>query len=232
MGGFFIRIVVVPLAGLICSRALLAVAHAFGWYPEQQLARLIMSSPTVLQVEWVQWVLIATATVLFWAVADYFVYQRKHAWLARSEKRVLPQRSAREPDEQSAPRATTVRTAFSQTQSIKVLPPSLGGNMTLRLDNAATLRLAAPYSMQMLTLVLDAAPVDLGVQTSPGVEVQGAQIYSHAGLSRYTFDVGPQKRQEITVTGRTFVVTLLEVKRPNVTGVANPIEYVFGISER
>src|SRR5262249_54388883 len=35
-----------------------------------------------------------------------------------------------------------VRTAFSSTQIISVLPPSLGGNSILRLDNIAVLRLS------------------------------------------------------------------------------------------
>jgi hypothetical protein len=42
------------------------------------------------------------------------------------------------------PTSMLVRNAFSQTQRIKVMPPSLGGNEVLTLDNVATLRDRAP----------------------------------------------------------------------------------------
>jgi hypothetical protein len=131
------------------------------------------------------------------------------------------------------PKTQTIRHAFSKTQSIKALPPFLGGNMNLKLDNVAILRLHVPYSMEMATLMLDVVPMDMAVRTSPPwIEVQGVQGYSDSGSTQYVFDVGQRKRQEITVVGRTFVVTLLEVKKLSMANVANPIEYVFGISEK
>ena len=84
-----------PFVGLIvCSRALLGVAHYNEWYPEQQLARAIIASPTLLQIEWVRWTLLAILTVLLWAVVDYFVYQRKHAWLRARFRRRARTRSS------------------------------------------------------------------------------------------------------------------------------------------
>jgi hypothetical protein len=127
----------------------------------------------------------------------------------------------------------TVRRAFSQTQSIKVLPPMLGGNIALKLDNVATMRLHAPYSLNLVTLILDAVPVDVSVShNKPGLSIDGAQGCVHRGTEVYTFDIDQNKRREVTVAGRTFILTLLEVRRLSMAGVANPLEYVFGISEK
>jgi hypothetical protein len=79
--------------------------------------------------------------------------------------------------------------------------------------------------MKSVTLMLDTVPMDISVQHIPGVEVQDAKTYSHAATTPYSFDVDQNKRQEITVADRTFIVTLLGVK-------ANPIEYVFGVSDK
>jgi hypothetical protein len=65
-----------PFAGLVLSKAALEVAHAKGWYPEQQLASIIIASPQVLQIEWFRWCLLAALTIIFWTVADYFFYRR------------------------------------------------------------------------------------------------------------------------------------------------------------
>jgi hypothetical protein len=136
------------------------------------------------------------------------------------------------PQPEPTPSAKTIRHAFSETQSIKVAPPFLGGNMTLRLDNVATLGLHVPYSMQSAPLILDVVPMDLAVEHSPNVSVDGAQGYFHSGSANYVFDVQKNKRHDITVAGRTFIVTLQQVKKMDLPGVANPIEYVFGISEK
>jgi hypothetical protein len=125
----------------------------------------------------------------------------------------------------------TTRVAFSETQRIKMLPPSLGGNMTLRLDNVATLRLGG-VSRNSITLILDVVPVDLAVTHSPGVSVEGAQIFYHTGATQYVFDTHQNQRKEIMVVGRTFIVTLLQISKLAVAEVANPVEYVFGISEK
>ena len=54
----------------------------------------------------------------------------------------------------------TIRNYFSQTQSIKVLPPSMGGVDHLNLDNIARLKLYVPYSLENVTL-LRAGPGNL-----------------------------------------------------------------------
>jgi hypothetical protein len=133
---------------------------------------------------------------------------------------------------QSASKVQTVRKAFSETQSIKTLPPFLGGNDTLRLDNVATLHLYVPYSDNSITLVLDASPVRLPDQNNDGVAIQGAHTFTHDTKDEIAFDVGVNKRREITVGDRTFVVTLLEVRHLATPDVAKPLEFVFGISEK
>jgi hypothetical protein len=53
------------------------------------------------------------------------------------------------PASPTIPRSASTRNAFSETQSIKVLPLSLGRNETLRLDNVATLNLVDPQSARL-----------------------------------------------------------------------------------
>lgn len=65
----------VALVGLVVSRALLEVAHAIGWYPENWLTKLILSSPSLVQREWTQWVLLLLGTFWIWFAIDYFVYR-------------------------------------------------------------------------------------------------------------------------------------------------------------
>jgi hypothetical protein len=112
------------------------------------------------------------------------------------------------------------------------LPPSLGGVDYLNLDNIARLRLYVPYSKEYVTLLLDIIPTDLPSRSGSGISVEGAQIYNQSLGVPYVFDKGTQKRHEITVAGRTFVVTLLQIKQLDVPNVAKPLEYVFGISEK
>jgi len=52
------------------------------------------------------------------------------------------------------------------------------------------------------------------------------------GGKDFTFDVAQHRRQEIEVAGRSFMVTLFDIKQLDVPGVANALEYVFGISEK
>jgi hypothetical protein len=75
MGGFILR-VVLGFVSLICSHAAFIIAHTFGWYPDQQLANLILASPGLLQIEAVRWTLTAVLAVLLWGAADYFLYRR------------------------------------------------------------------------------------------------------------------------------------------------------------
>jgi hypothetical protein len=114
--------------------------------------------------------------------------------------------------------------AFSDVQRIEALPSALGGNDVLRLDNLATLRLTAPYSLSSVTLILDTTPVKFPNQKKSGAEFQDAQIYSWDPKNVFYFDGEKNHRREITVGGRTFIVTFLQAEKLDVPGVANPIE--------
>jgi hypothetical protein len=57
---------------LIASHAVFEVFHLRGWYPEQQLAAIVMVSP---QTSF--WVLSTVAAIGMWAGLDYLVYRRK-----------------------------------------------------------------------------------------------------------------------------------------------------------
>ena len=127
---------------------------------------------------------------------------------------------------------TTIRNLFSQTQSIKVLPPSLGGNLTLNLDNLGTLRLHVPYSLAQVTLLLDVVPTTVPIQHDAGVQAEGAEIYNQKTGTAYTFDTNSSKRHEIAIGGRVFVVSLLRVIKLEIPDVPGAVEYQFGISER
>jgi hypothetical protein len=84
----------------VVSRALLEVAHSLGWYPEQELAGLLLSSSHAWKVDWIRWTLIGAMTIALWAVADYWFYRRS----SRTEKQPFEplgpdsQRQAPEPD--------------------------------------------------------------------------------------------------------------------------------------
>lgn len=74
--------IALALFALVCSRALLAIFHSFGWYPEQQLTELLLASPSFLQRELALWLLLAVSALVMWFAIDYLVYQRDltHAW--------------------------------------------------------------------------------------------------------------------------------------------------------
>jgi hypothetical protein len=125
-----------------------------------------------------------------------------------------------------------VKIKFSETQSIKVLPPSLGGNDTLNLDNVATLKLYGPsYSTTAVTLLLDVVPIELPDKIDGNLQMEGAYTYNHLSAVKYTFDTAKNRRHEITTAGRTFAVTLQKIILLDVPGVSNALEYQFGISE-
>lgn len=65
----------VALVGLVVSRALLEVAHAIGWYPENWLTSFLLSSPSLVVTSWAQWALLLAGTFFLWFVIDYFVYR-------------------------------------------------------------------------------------------------------------------------------------------------------------
>jgi len=129
--------------------------------------------------------------------------------------------------------ATISRNAFSQRQSIKMLPSSMGGNNTLNLDNVATLRvgLSLTNRSDIITLFVDTPAISFPAKRTPAMSIEGAELSTHLG-KEYGFDMGKNQRQEIVVAGRTFIVTLLEIKQLDTPGVAAPIEYVFGITDK
>jgi len=132
---------------------------------------------------------------------------------------------------ESSSGATVVRTAFDETQRINVLPPTLGGNDVLKLGNLAILRLGMPYSLEMVTLHLDATPMRLPDGKNEKITVEGLTI-TKGGTTKYTFDTAKNKRHEIVVAGRTYIVTLLESKKLDIPKVSNAKEWVFGITEK
>jgi|ERR1700761_1523606 len=127
-------------------------------------------------------------------------------------------------------RITTVRTAFSATESIKLWPPFLGGTDTLNLDNVAILRVVVPLNDQ-ITLILNSTAIRMRDINKDGFQAQGIQLMARDG-PEFLFDRTKSRRHEISVEGRTFVVILQDIFPRTIEGVANPIEYVFGISEK
>lgn len=126
----------------------------------------------------------------------------------------------------------SIQNLFSETQSIKVLPPSLGGNDRLNLDNVATLKLHVPYSDNSVTLLLDVVVITLPSNTEGPIKTEGVKSYNHNSGTIYLFDIINNKRHEITISDRTFVVTLFSINKLDVPNVSYAIEYEFGISER
>jgi hypothetical protein len=68
--------ILLGLVSFVCVHALIIVAHTLGWYPEAQLAKLLIVAPDLFRIEQVRWSLIAVLSVLVWAAADYFFYRR------------------------------------------------------------------------------------------------------------------------------------------------------------
>ena len=115
------------------------------------------------------------------------------------------------------------RQYFSDTQRVIWAPDFLGGHKTLNLDNAATLTARVALSGSII-MVLDDVAVPV---------IRGSNLFklSTSNNPQYVFD-GKQIRHEIQVGGRTFVVKLKEINNLKIPEVANPVEYVFGISEK
>jgi hypothetical protein len=55
-----------PVVSLIVGRAVLAVCHQNGWFPDQQLAQLLMGAPTALDSEMAVWLVAALIGGLLW----------------------------------------------------------------------------------------------------------------------------------------------------------------------
>src|SRR4029077_19378268 len=89
---------------------------------------------------------------------------------------------------------------FSETQSIKILPPSLGGIDTLNLDNIATLK--AWFNTHFgITLLLDTPAIAF----PPKIGIEGAEVWQRDG-KQYVFDLVNNQEQEVIVSGRTFII--------------------------
>jgi hypothetical protein len=133
VGGFISRILL-GFASLVCSHAAFIVAHANGWFPDEQAARLLMASPDILQIEAVRWVLTAVLTVVVWALVDYFLY-RRHS--KRSEEASFGMVAGKLPAamvgasrrDQSLERSTTSKTRdlalLENPERVKARPPYL-----------------------------------------------------------------------------------------------------------
>lgn len=122
------------------------------------------------------------------------------------------------------------RMAYSSYQTINTLPPSLGGSNTINLDTAGTLKRFVPYSIAGVSMMLDATPVYFPPTSTPEAQIEERSLV--IGIKKvYYFDTDQGQRQKIMVAGRTFAVTLLSIRVLDVTGVSNPLEYKFGISE-
>jgi hypothetical protein len=148
------------------------------------------------------------------------VEKRIDAW-RQFQQAMQPQKSA----------VSIIRNAFSSTQSIKLLPP---GPDTLYLDNVATLITGGVSTGVSITLLLDTPALRFPDKHAPGISLEGARFSPHVGPA-YSFDLINNQRREISVAGRTFLVTLLEVKKLEIyRGQPEKLqyEYVFGISEK
>lgn len=67
MLSIFLRYFIGPSVGLVVSRAGLEVCHYFGWYPENELARLMLGAPTLMQLDVVFWLTLAVGGIVVWA---------------------------------------------------------------------------------------------------------------------------------------------------------------------
>lgn len=118
---------------------------------------------------------------------------------------------------------------FSDTQTIMILP-SDDSTRYLNLDNVATLFPHPPYSLEAITLLLDAIPT-----YTPGHQGEGYTVdtiyYYDIPENKYIFDTKNHKRHEIKVGGRTFTVTLIGIKKLDIPDMVLPFQYTFGISE-
>jgi len=64
------------LVVLIVTHAMFLAIHGLGWYPDEQLAKLILASPTYWHVEWVRGCLTAVFATLLWLAAYYYFFLR------------------------------------------------------------------------------------------------------------------------------------------------------------
>jgi len=127
-----IRAIILAIIGFIVSRALLEVAHALGWYPEDQLANLLLKSPDLWKVAWVRWSLIAFVAAILGALADYILYRRQP--LPSAKIRTQPS-----PAEERTP--SLLRLSVGEDHSYYDIPKhglsSLTRRFKIRVDNVS-----------------------------------------------------------------------------------------------
>lgn len=63
---FILRWIIGPFFSLVFGKAVLEVCHYKGWYPENELARLMLEAPTLIQLDVAFWVLLAAGTLTVW----------------------------------------------------------------------------------------------------------------------------------------------------------------------
>ena len=111
---------------------------------------------------------------------------------------------------------------YNSTQEIITYPPSMGGRSSMNLDNIASLDLLTADKGDQITLVLNATTLTL-----PNAEIITGQH------PEFVFDSGANKRHQIQVEARKFLVTLLHVEaHPTPNFGWTPKVFVFGISEK
>ena len=136
---------------------------------------------------------------------------------------------------------------FSEEQSIKLWPSSLGGNEELNLDNLATLRYLRDATENQITLVLDLVPFKIDEPDDTTVAKEGhlsvsfntiggkikfADFVSLNKTDEKTFLFDKlNKRHIINLENRRFVVTLKSITLRKIPHVHKALECKFGIKE-
>lgn len=139
---------------------------------------------------------------------------------------------------------------YTSEQYINHWPTSLGGNDSINLDNAGDLTVIDTNGVTGITLALNTVnietfiphvikyndPVKINLDT--GEVIGGNTTFSMTSLKilvpdsrKYEFDSLSNKTHIVETNGRKFNITLKEVARPPVPHVADPLKYVFKISE-
>lgn len=68
-----------PFVSVVIGRTILAVCHTFGWFPDQLLARLIVSTPSAFETEVVVWLLSAIVGGALWTALHFALYRKTAA---------------------------------------------------------------------------------------------------------------------------------------------------------
>ena len=126
-----------------------------------------------------------------------------------------------------------LRQKYSATQVVNTLPPFMGGNALIHLDNTADLKLSGSYSASSAQLSLIAPFVENGPYRVTGVEIQSDQFTATDKPEQvFAFDTIANVRHEITADHRTFTVTLLNARILHVPQIAQAYQYTFGVHEK